>query len=77
MDHFHYADSAELTAKDGSLIERFEGRTTLLNEFDLTAGEIRSGRKESAFVPPQATMDVMDIMDECRRQIGLVYPFEK
>ena len=76
-DHFHYADRVEMTDREGKLIRAFEGKTTLLNEFDLTAGEIRSGRKESAFVPPQATMDVMDIMDECRRQIGLVYPFEK
>lgn len=77
VDHFHYADSAELTAKDGSLIERFEGRTTLLNEFDLAAREIRAGKKESEYIPPRATMDVMEILDECRRQIGLVYPFEK
>ncbi len=76
-DRFHYADRADLTARDGSLIERFEGKTTLLNEFDLVAGEIREGKRESAYVPPQATMDVMEIMDECRKQIGLIYPFEK
>lgn len=76
-DHFHYTDTADLLAKDGSLLERFTGKTTLLNEFDRVAEEIRAGRTESAWISPQATMDVMDIMDECRSQIGLVYPFEK
>ena len=76
IDHFHYADHADLLAKDGRLIRRFEKKTTLLHEFDCVAAEILEGKTESAWVPPQATMDVMDIMDECRRQIGLVYPFE-
>ena len=48
----------------------------MLNEFDRVAEEIRQGRKTSAFVPPEATEEVMDILDECRRQIGLIYPFE-
>ena len=77
IEHFHYADHADLLGKDGRLMERFEGKTTLLNEFDRVAEEIREGRTESAWVSPQATMDVMELLDECRRQIGLVYPFEK
>ena len=39
--------------------------------------EIREGLTESRFVPHQATLDVMEMMDECRRQMGLVYPFEQ
>ena len=76
-DRFHYADRAELIAKDGSVIRAFEEKTTLLNEFDVVAEEIRAGLTESVLVPPSATMDVMEIMDECRKQIGLVYPFER
>ncbi|MBR3495069.1 MAG: Gfo/Idh/MocA family oxidoreductase [Clostridia bacterium] len=76
-DHFHYADRAELRDADGQIIETVTERTTLLNEFDLAAQEILDGRTESAYIPPRATMDVMEILDECRRQIGLVYPFER
>ena len=75
-DHFHYADKVELTAKDGTVIQQFEGKTTMLNEFDLAAQEIREGKTESDYIPSRATIDVMELMDECRRQIGLVYPFE-
>lgn len=77
VDHFHYADRAERRDPEGKPAETCEGATTMLNEFDLAAEEIRAGRKESAYIPPQATIDVMEIMDECRRQIGLVYPFER
>ncbi len=77
VNHFHYADQADLTARDGKTIEHFQGKTTLLNEFDKVAEEIREGLRESAMVPPRATMDVMRILDECLKQIGLVYPFER
>ena len=77
LDHFHYTDHVDLIGKDGRLIERYEGKTSMLDEFDKTAEEIRAGRTESGFIPPQATIDVMDIMDACREQIGLVYPFEQ
>ena len=76
LEGFHYTDHVEMRSKDGTVLERFEGKTTLLNEFDCVAEEIRQGRLESAYIPPQGTIDVMEIMDECRRQIGLVYPFE-
>lgn len=53
------------------------GKTTYLNEFDRCAREIMSGKRESDYVPFEATLSCMKIMDECRRQMGLVYPFEK
>ena len=40
------------------------------------AQEIRAGKTASAFVPPEDTRDCMRIMDECRKQLGLRYPFE-
>ena len=76
IDKFHNASRAELVKRDGG-VERFCGDGSFLNEFDRVAEEIRAGLRESAFVPHRATIDVMRIMDECRRQMNLVYPFEK
>ena len=73
---FHQAKQARLKRKNGPK-EDFNGDGSYLNEFDLVAEEIRSGKTESSYVPRQATIDVLEIMDECRRQMGLVYPFEK
>ena len=71
---FHMARSASL--KTGDKRETAKGKTDYLTEFTRAAEEIRSGRTESAFVPQQATLDCLKIMDECRRQMNLVYPFE-
>ena len=72
---FHFARKAVLKRKSGRR-ETFTGKGGYLNEFDCVAGEIREGLKESRLVPLRCTLDVMEIMDECRRQMGLVYPFE-
>ena len=73
---FFYTDRAVLRRRDGSE-EIFKADGSYLNEFDLVAEEIRAGLKESRYVPHQATLDVMDILDECRAQLQLVYPFEQ
>ena len=44
--------------------------------FQAAAEEIAAGKKESVFAPPQATKDTMRLLDECRRQLGVVYPME-
>lgn len=46
-------------------------------EFRRAAEEIAAGRTESAFCPPKSTLDTMRLLDECRRQLGVVYPSEK
>ena len=75
---YHSIDRVKLRRKHGSgRNESFRGKGGMLNEFDLVAGEIREGLTESRFVPHAATLDVMEVMDECRRQMGLVYPFEE
>lgn len=72
---FHMASKAVLKA--GQESETFNGKTDYLTEFTRVAEEIRSGKKQSDYVPFSATKAVMEMMDECRRQMGLVYPFEK
>lgn len=71
---FHVSPYALMLGKKGM---RFTfGKTTYLNEFDRCAEEIRAGKKQSDYIPFEATLDCMKIMDECRRQMGLKYPFE-
>lgn len=72
---FHMARWAML--KTAEQKERFTGKTDYLTEFTAVAAEIREGKTESAFIPYQTTRDCMRIMDECRRLMSLIYPFEK
>jgi len=76
LPSFHNAGRVTLVRRGGKN-ETVSGSGSYLNEFDLAAGEIREGRTESRFVPHGATVAVMELMDECRRQMGLVYPFER
>lgn len=72
---YHRANAVRLR-RVGGPCEKFCGYGGLLNEFDQVAAEMREGLVESRCVPQQATLDVMRILDDCRRQMGLVYPFE-
>ncbi|MBQ9517685.1 MAG: Gfo/Idh/MocA family oxidoreductase [Eubacterium sp.] len=72
---FHMAMLANLKA-DGKK-ESFKGKTDYLTEFTRVAEEIRAGKTEPVYIPHSATRDCMRIMDECRKQMNLVYPFEK
>lgn len=71
---FHMASKAILKNKNGKSV--FNGKTDYLTEFTRAAEEITAGRTESAYIPFSATKACMEIMDECRRQMNLVYPFE-
>ena len=72
---FHMAPLAIIKAKGKS--GNITGRTDYLTEFTRAAEEIKAGKTESEYIPLNTTRDCMKIMDECRRQMGLVYPFEK
>ncbi len=71
---FHMASKAVLKNENGRHV--FNGKTDYLTEFTRAAEEIKQGKKESAYIPFKSTVDCMKIMDECRRQMKLVYPFE-
>ena len=73
---FHNANRVKLVRRRGPN-EVFHADGGYLTEFDTAAGEIRGGLTQSLLVPPRATTDVMEILDECRRQMKLVYPFEQ
>jgi predicted dehydrogenase len=72
---FHMADKA--TLKKNGKKEVFKGKTDYLTEFTRAAEEINAGKTESDYIPFKTTGDCMRIMDECRRQMKLVYPFER
>ncbi len=71
---FHMASKAIL--KKGLKRKVFKGKTDYITEFNCVAEEIKQGKKESVYIPFVATRECMKIMDECRRQMKLVYPFE-
>ncbi|MBQ6544405.1 MAG: Gfo/Idh/MocA family oxidoreductase [Lachnospiraceae bacterium] len=72
---YHSANSVKLKRR-GEKDVSFTGSGGFVNEFDLVAAEIGEGLTESRFVPHEATLGVMEILDECRRQMNLIYPFE-
>ncbi len=72
---FHMARTAVVKANGKK--QTFRGKTDYLTEFTCAATEIRMGKTESDYIPYRATRDCMRIMDECRRQMNLVYPFEE
>lgn len=71
---FHMANHAILKNDNGK--HTFRGKTDYLVEFTRVADEIIAGKKESSYIPFSSTIATMQIMDECRKQMNLVYPFE-
>lgn len=62
---------AKLIAGDKK--EVFKGRTRYVQEFDAVEKDVKDGKKQATLRPLADTLAVMRIMDECRKQIGLVY----
>ncbi|GEK88256.1 Predicted dehydrogenase [Alkalibacterium putridalgicola] len=76
VPQFHMAKTATLNTEDKE--ETFEVEDLLYGkQFSNVAAEIRAGKKESEKISAKGTIEVMSLLDECRRQMGLVYPQEK
>lgn len=72
---FHMSQKAVLK---GPRKEKFRDKNLLYGtQFSNVAAEIRSGAKAGVIITPQSTIEVMQILDICRAQMGLVYPCEK
>lgn len=79
---FHAAQKVELYIyKDRSEIfteEYYDNDPydLFVHQMARVAEEIQSGKKTSDYVTPRSSIEVMEIMDECRRQMGVVFPFD-
>ncbi len=79
-DWFHCTSEVNLLGRDGRVTEssvipvRVNGYEYEIEEAQRCLSE---GLKESSLVPLSLTGDVMEIMDECRKHWGLVYPEER
>lgn len=72
--YFHQAWEATLS---GEANETYKDKCKLYElEFTNTGKEISRGLKESEIVSVQNTLETMKILDECRRQMGVVFPSE-
>ena len=71
---FHMASTAWLESDQP---ERFEDPSLhYAVQFLKVAEEIRAGAMAGAHITPESTIDVMRLMDQCREQMGLTYPYE-
>jgi len=77
-DTFYAPTKWRLTRKDGTSWE-YDGRVE--NGFQYEAAElargVAEGRTESEVLPLAHTLEIMQLLDEVRAQIGLVYPNER
>lgn len=71
---FHMASVAEL---ESDRPERFEDPSLhYAVQFAKVAEEIRGGQRSGVNITARSTVDVMALMDECRRQMNFSYPYE-
>lgn len=72
---FHMARKAILQTDHKQVVK---DRSLLYgSQFSNVAGEIRKGRTSGEKITAESTVEVMRILDECRRQMALVYPVER
>lgn len=80
VPYFHMAVKARLTGKIKQTVKnggKMDFNATYLPEFDDTVADIRNGKTQSSIVPHKTTLDTMELLDTCRKQMGVVFPCEK
>ncbi|WP_162012670.1 Gfo/Idh/MocA family protein [Streptococcus sp. S784/96/1] len=72
---FHMARSASVFGKEEEIYQA-EHQLLFLRQADIVTDEILSGQLESE-ISLGSTLDVMNMLDDCRRQLGVIYLSEK
>lgn len=67
---------AVVYGEDGRKARVIKGKRGYVYEFDAFCDSVRRGETECVFMRPSDTVEVMKIMDECRKLTGLVYPHD-
>lgn len=70
----HEARTAKLSGCSKEVFKDTENLKGYEREFVLVSEEIKSGLKESQYVPKKQTLECMKIMEEVKKIIGLNYP---
>lgn len=83
VPQFHMASEATLMTREGTtryVDPTFQAKLGVpqfwANQFDWVAKEIRAGLTQSQWITHSMSLAVMNLLDACRQNIGLRYPFE-
>ncbi len=74
MSNYTRPKKAVLYDEKGSKKKTYRAPKGYVFEFDAVADSVARGETESRFMTAADTVEVMEIMDECRRLSGIVYP---
>ncbi len=75
----HQAELIKSERREARIVQRFdEPHACNGYEYEIQAVHrcLEKGQTKNALLPAQNSLQVMQIMDEIRRQLGVVYPFE-
>jgi len=79
-DSFYRPTTYRLRDRDGAVVEEFDGREDLAgyaHEARALEAMIANGTRTGGAMDPEESVAIMALMDEARRQVGVVYPSER